>query len=158
MSKALNRSGLLPRPSNAELLRIQTERLKRRGSPIVKQSLTVADKAQAKSYNPFARMNKTEARRAQELDAKLKTGAIRFWKYESVTLKLADGCRYTPDFMVIENDGEVVFEETKGRWRDDALVKIKVVAAQYPHFTFRAFQRDKNTGGWKVKDFTPITN
>jgi len=63
------------------------------------------------------------------------------WFYEAVTLKLADDCRYTPDFMVIEDDDTVTFVETKGHWRDDAKVKIRVAAEKFPMFRFEAWSK-----------------
>lgn len=100
----------------------------------------------------YAGMNKTEKRRAIELEAKLRAGDIAVWEYGKVTLKLADDTRYTPDFFIVENDGSVVFEEIKGFWRDDALVKIKVAAEQFP-FQFYSLQAAKG-GGWYVRNFT----
>src|SRR5690348_11605707 len=65
----------------------------------------------------FAGMNGTERTRAIELEAQKRDGMIREWRFEAVTLKLAPDCRYTPDFYVLNNDGSVTFEETKGHWR-----------------------------------------
>ena len=51
---------------------------------------------------------------------------------QNITLKLADDCRYTPDFNTIDANGQIVFWETKGGlFRDDAKVKIKVAARLY---------------------------
>jgi len=99
----------------------------------------------------FATMNKTEKEFAIQLEAKKRAGLISEWKYEGITLKLGDDCRYTPDFMVIENDGTIGFDETKGFWRDDAKVKIKVAATMYP-FRFTAHVLSK--GRWTTEDFT----
>lgn len=98
----------------------------------------------------FEGMNKTERKRAIELEALKRDGGIREWWYEKITLKLADDCRYTPDFAIVENDGRLVFEEIKGFWRDDAKVKIKVAAAQFPS-TFAAMRLEK--GQWKREEF-----
>ena len=54
---------------------------------------------------------------------------------QCITLKLANGCRYTPDFAVF-GDGLIEFHEVKGHMRDDAAVKIKVAAAQFPAWAF----------------------
>lgn len=77
-------------------------------------------------------MNRTEAAFAQRLEAQKRQGLIHDWLYEKVTFKLGADCRYTPDFMVIENDGLLRFAETKGHMRDDALVKLKTMAEQFP--------------------------
>ena len=47
---------------------------------------------------------------------------------QNITLKLADDCRYTPDFNAVDANGQIVFYECKGFFRDDAKVKIKVAA------------------------------
>lgn len=99
----------------------------------------------------FAGMNKTEKRRAIELEALKRDGAIHSWAYEKVTLKLADDTRYTPDFFVVELDGSIRFEEIKGFWRDDAKVKIKVAAQQFP---FRFVSLVASRDGWERTDFT----
>jgi hypothetical protein len=59
--------------------------------------------ALARTFVPdlFAGMNKTEKKRAVELEAARRDGLILSWAYEKVTLKLADDTRYTPDFLVI---------------------------------------------------------
>lgn len=82
--------------------------------------------------NLFAGMNKTEAAFGQFLESEKRLGYVSEWFYESVTFKLGDDCRYTPDFMVIDPTGLISFHETKGFMRDDALVKLKVCAAQFP--------------------------
>lgn len=65
---------------------------------------------------------------------------------QSITLKLGDDCRYTPDFVVLTPDGKLVAYETKGFMRDDALVKIKVAARQFPMIGFVVVRREK--GVW----------
>lgn len=77
--------------------------------------------------------------------------------FEQITLKLADDCRYTPDFWVLADDDVLEFHETKGRWMDDAKVKIKVAAAQYPQFRFKAFRKlpRNQGGGWVRESFGP---
>ncbi len=71
-----------------------------------------------------------------------------------MTLRLANGLRYTPDFMLIMPDGSIVFVEVKGYWRDDARAKVKMVADQFPWWTFVATRRRKG-GGWDGERFEP---
>ncbi len=97
-------------------------------------------------------MNKLEARFADLLEARRKDGLIREWRYEAVTLKLADDTRYTPDFFVVRSDGMVEFYETKGFFREDAAVKIKVAARQFP-FRFKLVKWSK-AKGWETTDYT----
>jgi hypothetical protein len=81
----------------------------------------------------------------------LRAGEIRGWKFEAVKLRLADKTFYTPDFLVVLKDGSLEFHETKGFWRDDARVKIKVAAELYPMFRFAALKKKK--GNWTREDF-----
>jgi len=96
-------------------------------------------------------MNKTEAKYADDLEAMKLAGDIADWRFEPLKLRLADRTYYTPDFMVIFPDGAIRFDEVKGFWRDDARVKFKVAAEQFPWFQFMAVQAlsKKQGGGWK---------
>lgn len=95
-------------------------------------------------------MNKTEAAYADFLEAKKRAGAIADYRFECAKLRLADKTFYTPDFMVLDPDGSIEFHEVKGFWEEDARVKIKVAAAQFP-FVFVAVKRVK--GGWEKEVF-----
>lgn len=96
------------------------------------------------------RMNKTEAAYAQHLDLLQRAGEIRAWRFEAITLKLADGTRYTPDFLVERWHGSAPeLHEVKGFWRDDALVKFKVAAELFPMFRFRVVRRKRHE--WEVQ-------
>lgn len=45
-------------------------------------------------------MNKSEDAFAQELDVRMAAGTVLKWEFENWTMRLADDCRYTPDFVV----------------------------------------------------------
>ena len=45
--------------------------------------------------------SKLEARYAAHLEMLVKTGEIRRWEYEPMSLKLSQGKRYRPDFLVV---------------------------------------------------------
>ena len=96
------------------------------------------------------KMNGTETKMAILLEEQKRNGTILDYKFEAVTLKLADDTRYTPDFMVTKPDFEIQFIEVKGFWRDDAKVKIKVASAMFP-FVFVACRLNpkKDGGGWE---------
>jgi hypothetical protein len=69
---------------------------------------------------------------------------------QNLTLKLGDDTRYTPDFVAIDSTGVFHAREVKGFFRDDAKVKIKVAARQFPWIRFTlAF---KNGSGWKHEE------
>lgn len=94
-------------------------------------------------------MNKLERAYAEHLNLRIAAGEVSKWWYESFRARLADKTWYTPDFTVILADGAVEYHECKGGFcRDDARVKIKVFAEQYP-FVVRAVTRNK--GKWEYE-------
>lgn len=103
-------------------------------------------------------MNKTEAAYAQVLEAKKVAGDVLWWRFEGVKLRLADNTFLTIDFAVMQSDNTLEMHEVKGFWEDDARVKIKVAADQYP-FRFIAVTakaRAKRDGGgysWETEEF-----
>jgi hypothetical protein len=86
-------------------------------------------------------MNKSEANYAKHLDALKQAGEILWYKFEGMKFRLADNTFYTPDFAVLRNTGQMEMHEFKGRWMDDARVKIKVAADLYP-FLFIGVKKD----------------
>lgn len=97
------------------------------------------------------RMNKLEAKYAAHLETMRRAGRIIFWRFESVKFRLADRTWYTPDFYIMRPDGSIEVHETKGFWEDDARVKIKATAEQFPEFFFVAVQWKK--GEWVLERF-----
>lgn len=103
----------------------------------------------AKGRVPELKMNKLESAYAELLAGRTLAGEVRWWRYEAVKLKLADHTFYTPDFVIQLANLELEFHETKGWMRDDANVKIKVAAEQYPLFRFVLCKKDKS--GWSFR-------
>lgn len=99
-------------------------------------------------------MNKTEAAYERDLRDAMMAGDVLWYRFEGVKLRLADNTFYTPDFAVMIATGELEMHEVKGFWQDDARVKIKVAAEQYP-FRFIAITAEvkKRGGGWKREVF-----
>lgn len=98
--------------------------------------------------------NKTEKAYEDMLETMLYAGEILWYKFEGITLKLADNTRYTPDFFVMNSNGILECHEVKGFWRDDAKVKIKVAAENFPFKFIAAKQKaKKNGGGWNIEVF-----
>lgn len=97
------------------------------------------------------RMNKLETDYSRHLDSRKQRGEIFGYFFESFKLRLADKTWYTPDFLVILADGTLEFHETKGFRRDDAMVKIKVAAEQYPVFAFLLVEQAQ--GAWAMSRF-----
>lgn len=118
--------------------------------PIRTHNLTPRQRATGRIRQPRG-MNKTEARYAQYLEAQKAIGAIAWYRFEAITLKLATDTRYTPDFFVMTNTGAFQAHEVKGFWRDDAKVKLKIASEQYP-FEFIAVFAEKG-GQWRYEQF-----
>lgn len=95
------------------------------------------------------KLNKTEQRYLEYLQQKMPTTKIRC---QEITLLIGNGVRYTPDFAFNAGVNGWQMHETKGFMRDDAAVKIKVAASQYPEFHFRLVWWDKVTYDWKFQD------
>lgn len=98
-------------------------------------------------------MNKTEAEYAGMLEARRLRGEVAWWRYEAITLKLADNTRYTPDFLVLLPDGALEIHETKGGYiREDGWLKLKVAAALFPFRFFLCQKAAKKDGGeWSIR-------
>lgn len=91
--------------------------------------------------------SKLEARYAAHLDLLVKSGEIRRWEYEPISLKLANGKRYRPDFLVVLPAGaeaKAELHEVKGRWtknRRDGMTHLTWAAQRYGDvFTFRLIE------------------
>jgi hypothetical protein len=97
-----------------------------------------------------AKLNKTELAFLYWLRA---SETHREITIQSLTFKLGDDCRYTPDFTAIR-DRRLYIYEIKGHWRDDARVKIKTAARIYRWCTFIAAQKRKG-GGWNFELINP---
>lgn len=105
-------------------------------------------------------MNKIEEAYSLLLNQRLAVGEVAAWRFEAITLRLADLTTYTPDFFVVMADGAIELHEVKACMangkvisEDDAKVKIKVAAELYQEFTFRlaAYWRRKKL--WKYESY-----
>lgn len=107
---------------------------------------------------PKDRMNKTEREYSLILEAMKRRGKIERYEFEGITLSWGNDpdtgkpMRYTPDFVVFEEDPEVPWIlkliEVKGahiRSRD--LVRFKGCRAWWPQFKFEMHQ--KKEGRWQ---------
>lgn len=87
--------------------------------------------------------NKLEQSYASHLEVLKRAGEIVDYKYESVKLKIGvKTCWFCPDFWVLAKDGVSEYHETKGWMREDAAIKLKSAALQYPHFRFFLVRKD----------------
>ncbi|WP_017773821.1 hypothetical protein [Paraburkholderia kururiensis] len=95
-------------------------------------------------------MNKTEGAYAAHLDARRHIGEVLWFRFEGMKFRLADNTFYTPDFAVMVASGQIELHECKGFMEEDANVKIKVAASQYP-FVFRLVRKAKG-GEWDIRE------
>lgn len=85
------------------------------------------------------------------LEARKRAGEIRWYGFEPVRLRLADGAFYKPDYMVVTNAG-VEFHEVKGFLRIAANIRFKVAAEAFPFAQFLMYRKRKarDGGGWDI--------
>ena len=94
--------------------------------------------------------NKGEARYGEHLEIQKRAGHIADYWFEGMTLKLANDCRVTLDYLVLNAEYEIELHEvkpaSKGKYfaREDSKIKMKICAAQYP---FRIYVV------WPAKDY-----
>ena len=107
-------------------------------------------------------MNKVESQFAGYLTGLKLSGQIKEFWFEEWTFVLADGCRYTPDFVVQDALDYLIAYDTKGtkssrnergEWTDkpwmeeDSAVKIKVFPMRFPIELHIAYRANKTDGG-----------
>lgn len=95
------------------------------------------------------KLNKTEAAYLALL-----RGMGHHWLgIQCVTLKLADDCRFTPDFAFVDAGGRFHFIDVKGFQREDALLKIKFAARHFPWASYYIVSKTK--AGWDTREVKP---
>ncbi len=87
-------------------------------------------------------MNGTETKYAEHLELRKRSGDLLWYKFEGIKLRLADKTFLTPDFAVMNRDGVMEMHDVKGFLMEDANVKLKVAAEQYP-FRFYIVKKTK---------------
>ena len=81
---------------------------------------------------PTDRMNKTERRYADYLEACRMGREFIWWGYACMKFRLADDTWYTPDFIVIPRLSILEVHEVKGGFiREDSKIKFKVCKELY---------------------------
>lgn len=100
-------------------------------------------------------MNKSEAAYAALLEARRARGEIAWFRFEGIKLRLASGCSLTCDFAVMTADGGLELHDVKGGFfTEDARVKMKVAAEEYPLRIVAVTPRaKKHGGGWSEEEF-----
>lgn len=118
---------------------------KKAGPPQGKTLVEVFASEERKERGP--QLNKTEQRFLDYL--RIRFGTQCTILSQQIKLRLANKTWYTPDFVTLHEDGRIMVWEVKGWLRDDAAVKLKVAAEQYPWFRFAlAFWKK---GQWDIR-------
>lgn len=113
---------------------------------------TLHEMHQAKGRLKDDEMTKLERRYAAYLDQQKLAGAIKWWAFELVKLKIAKHTHITIDFFVMTDLDELQARDTKAHREavtDDALAKTKVAAELCPWRFFFVYPRDD--GGWDME-------
>lgn len=102
-------------------------------------------------------MNTTETEYARLLEDRKRQGEVLWYRFEGIKLRLADNTFLTIDFAVMTVDRVLEMIDVKGSsaiFTDDARVKMKVAADQYP-FVFKVAYpvKKRDGGGWNVEEF-----
>lgn len=136
--------------------------LKRHMAQFPSEVATAEPARKERSFMPRGRkQNKHEAAYAAFLEQQKQAGLIAGYRFEAITLLLADGCRYTPDFVITTLSGAIAAHEVKARRRrksgivgphleDDARVKILTAAKLFPEFRFRLAWLDG--AQWRIEE------
>lgn len=95
--------------------------------------------------------SKLEAAWAQRLALDQRAGLIQGWIHHPFSFNLADGVRYTVDFITWGEEGTVCYE-TKGWHKNmrDSLTRLKWAAQRFPFLKWRKVVREK--GQWQSMD------
>ena len=119
--------------------------------PVTREEKAACVAVIANGEVPEFKGNKTEAAYMALLEARKRAGEILWYRFEGITLKLAQDTRYTPDFFVLAADGSLECHETKGPFmREDSWIKLKIATSLFP-FRFIFAQKTKNEG-WQIKE------
>lgn len=106
----------------------------------------------------LGRLNKLESAYEAQVLLPLKlAGEVLSYGFECLRLRLASNTTYTPDFFVQALDGVLELHEVKpwsGKlggpfWEEDARLKWKVVAEEYP--CFRVLAATLAPDGWRIE-------
>lgn len=97
-------------------------------------------------------MNKTESAFAAYLQERQYSGAIVWWKFHPMRVRLAKNTYYEIDFLVMAADGVLTIYETKGGYTSEkGQMKIKLCAEALP--VFKMVKASRKNGVWNFEEF-----
>lgn len=118
---------------------------------------TALSRLQALGRLKTGAMNKTETAYCRLLEQRLHIGDILWFRFEGIKLRLADNTFLTVDFAILRADSVLELVDVKGGkavFTDDARVKMKIAADQYPFIIKAVYPKLKRDGGgWDVEEF-----
>jgi hypothetical protein len=115
---------------------------------------TTGTSARRKAHGrvPGRDMNRTERAYQQHLQEQAATGAVVWFDFEPIRLRLGDNTFYVPDYFVLLESGELQCHEVKGRKggefysAEKGWMKAKIAAATFPFAVLLVWPR--KGGGW----------
>ena len=113
---------------------------------------TLIEVHQAKGRLKDGEPTKLERRYMAYLEQQKLAGAIKWWAFELIKIRIAKNTSITMDFFVMTDLDELQARDTKAHRKavtDDALAKTKVAAELCPWAFFYAFPRAD--GGWDME-------
>jgi len=117
--------------------------------PLPPEITAVSMLAEITASTDEQKLNKTEKAYLNQLRSR----GLSWIGIQNITLKLADDTRYSPDFFYV-HQGQIHAHEVKGFFRDDAKVKIKVAARQFPWIRFTLVFKGKGSA-WDYREVKP---
>lgn len=121
-------------------------------------------KAQGRIRQPKGQ-NKTEAAYDAHLATEQRIGAVLWYRFECIKLRIGENCHVTIDFFVMGEDGVLEAHDTKGCKKmkrisgeiygkpyieEDARIKLRAIAEMYP---FRVKAVYFYEGIWQCEEF-----
>ncbi len=142
---------------------------------IVRPRAPASNYAMSVTREPKDPLNKTERAYAEFAESLRLAKLIRAWEAHPWSTKLRDGVKYTPDFMIEENDRTMTMVDTKAEWvkskaemranpngkktkvhvEADARVRLMWAAQKFPQFHWVIAWQDRKTGEWMRREFEP---
>lgn len=98
-------------------------------------------------------LNAMEQRYADHLEAERVAGRVLSWLPHPMSLRLAKGTHYEPDFLVVLPDLALEIHEVKGFMHAAGQAKLKIAAERFP-FRFLLVKRRlvRDGGGWELTE------
>lgn len=141
---------------NPKLQQRIIEQLAKEGQPLVKSPVplppavtAVTMLAKIKPSTDEGELNKWE----RDYLAHMRALLIPWIGIQCITFKLAHDTRITPDFSYVDFEGRMTMVDVKGWQREDALIKMRVAARQFPMFDWQIVKKTKD--GWDVTKVKP---